>query len=155
MNKILFAVRGRCVWVILLASLTTPMLKAQGMAVAATDDQGQTYSLYRMDGLGPVGSRTEPLSSCGDALSVALQQGTPEFPCWANIRTVDRWNSASIGFGISPYGARGTVSPSEVPSSFTFTAGGLNAFSLPGDGEGRRMADWRRCLACWSGADGN
>ena len=79
---------------------------------------------------------TEPLSSCGDALSIALQQGTPEFPCWANIRTVDRWNSASFGFRVGG-GQSGKGLAAAIPSSFTFTIGGLSAFSLPGDGEGK------------------
>jgi hypothetical protein len=121
----------------LLMSLATPALRAQGMISAADDDGGQVYSLHRMDSAGSLAGRSEPLSSCGDALSVALQQGTPEFPCWANIRTVDRWNSASIGYGVSPSRDRTTRSPQDLPSSFTFTAGGLNAFSLPGDGEGK------------------
>jgi hypothetical protein len=41
-----------------------------------------------------------------------------------------------MGYGISPHGSRGIV-PRDVPSTFTFTAGGLNAFSLPGDGQGK------------------
>jgi hypothetical protein len=90
-----------------------------------------------MDSAGSLIGGTEPLGNCGDALSVALQQGTPEFPCWANIRTVDRWNSASLGYGLSPNSNAPGTSPYNVPSSFTFTAGGLSAFSLPGDGEGK------------------
>jgi hypothetical protein len=121
----------------LVAALIGPVLLAQGIKGAAGDDGVQLYSLHRMDSAGSLIGGTEALGNCGDALSVALQQGTPEFPCWANIRTVDRWNSASLGYGLSPNSSEPGTSPYNVPSSFTFTAGGLNAFSLPGDGEGK------------------
>ncbi len=110
-------------------------IHAQNVQIAANDDEGQLYSLHRVESAATLGGRTEPLTSCGDALSIALQQGTPEFPCWANIRTVDRWTSASFGIEPSTNGAK--LLPRDVPSSFTFTAGGLNALSLPGDGEGK------------------
>ena len=119
------------------ASLTAPALWAQGMIRPADDEGSQVYSLHRIDTAMNLAGSTEPLSSCGDALSVALQQGTPQFPCWANIRTVDRWNSASFGNGFSSSKDRTSISPENVPSSFTLTAGGFNAFSLPGDGEGK------------------
>src|SRR5205814_8195650 len=122
---------------LLLAGMTVPSVRGQNIQLAANDDEGQFYSLHRIDSAASLVGRTEPLSSCGDALSIALQQGTPEFPCWANIRTVDRWNSASFGFGAPGTGNRTRVSPHDVPSSFTFTTGGLSAFSLPGDGEGK------------------
>jgi hypothetical protein len=131
------AMRAPAVCVVLLASLATPAIRAQGITRAADDDGGELYSLHRMDTAVTLAGSTEPLSSCGDALSAALQQGTPQFPCWANIRTVDRWNSASIGWGISTSSGQAMISPHDVPSSFTFTGGGLSAFSLPGDGQGK------------------
>ena len=124
------------VWATLSASLVLPTV-AQNIQLASNNDDNQLYSLHRVDATATLAGRTEPLSSCGDALSVALQQGTPEFPCWANIRTVDRWNSASMGYGVSSTGDRTILSPHNVPSTFTFTAGGLSAFSLPGDGQGK------------------
>jgi hypothetical protein len=131
------AMRSLLVCTLVLAGFTMPAVRAQNIQLAANSDQGQLYSLHRVDSAASLAGGTEPLSSCGDALSIALQQGTPEFPCWANIRTVDRWNSASFGFGASPVGNRTRVSPHDVPSSFTFTAGGLSAFSLPGAGQGK------------------
>ena len=129
--------RSSVVWFLLVAGLTAPMVGGQNVQLAANNDEGQLYSLHRVDSTASLAGGTDPLSSCGDALSIALQQGTPEFPCWANIRTVDRWNSASFGFGMESTGNRTRISPHDVPSSFTFTAGGLSAFSLPGDGEGK------------------
>jgi len=131
------AMCAQAVGAFLLASLTAPALRAQGIIRSADDDADQVYSLHRMDTAATLAGNTEPLSSCGDALSVALQQGTPEFPCWANIRTVDRWNSASIGNGFTSNRDRTTILPENIPSSFTLTAGGFNAFSLPGDGQGK------------------
>jgi hypothetical protein len=123
---------------LLVALSAAPMLHAQKSPfIADDDDTDSIYSLHRVDSAGSLIRRTEPLSNCGDSLSAALQQGTPEFPCWANIRTVDRWNSASIGYDISPGGQRTALLPGDIPSSFSFTAGGLSAFSLPGDGEGK------------------
>ena len=135
----LFVTRMRTLFAYLLlsAGLTAPWGSGQNVQRAANDTEGQLYSLHRVDSAVSLAGSTEPLSSCGDALSIALQQGTPEFPCWANIRTVDRWNSASFGLGMSPMGNRTKVSPHEVPSNFTFTTGGLSAFSLPGDGQGK------------------
>lgn len=117
--------------------LTARLVSGQNVQLAANNNEVQLYSLHRVDSAGSLAGGTEPLSSCGDALSIALQQGTPEFPCWANIRTVDRWNSASFGFANSAIGNRPRVEPHQVPSSFTFTLGGLSAFSLPGDGQGK------------------
>ena len=125
------------VFCLFLFTLTAMSVSAQNVQLAANDNEGQLYSLHRVDSAGSLAGGTEPLSSCGDALSIALQQGTPEFPCWANIRTVDRWNSASFGLGMPAIGNRTKIAPHEVPSSFTFTAGGLSAFSMPGDGEGK------------------
>jgi hypothetical protein len=136
-SPVAIAMRASLVRLLVLASLTMPTVSGQNIQLAANDDEGQLYSLHRIDSAASLAGRTEPLSSCGDALSIALQQGTPEFPCWANIRTVDRWNSASFGFATSATGNRTRVSPHDVPSSFTFTVGGLSAFSLPGDGEGK------------------
>ena len=98
-----FATRMRIPFVCLLlaAGLTAPPVSGQNVQLAANDNEGQLYSLHRVDSASSLAGPTEPLSSCGDALSIALQQGTPEFPCWANIRTVDRWNAASFGLGTS------------------------------------------------------
>src|ERR1700676_4632076 len=114
------AMRNSVVCLLLSAGLTAPSVCVQNVQLAANDNEGSLYSLHRTDSAASLVGRTEPLSSCGDALSIALQQGTPEFPCWANIRTVDRWNSASFGFGMTPT-TRTRVSPHDVPSSFTFT----------------------------------
>jgi hypothetical protein len=118
-------------------AIAPAFLHAQKSGDGPEEEENQSFSLHRLDISSSLASTSAPLSSCGDSLSVALQHGTPEFPCWANIRTVDRWNAAAIGYGISPMGYRKTVSPQQVPSSFHFTTGGLSAFSLPGDGQGK------------------
>ena len=122
---------------LLFTGLMAQAVWAQHDSSPADEDASEAYSLHRMDSAEGLRGGTEPLSSCGDSLSVALQQGTPEFPCWANIRTVDRWNAASIGYGVSPAGENMTILPRNLPSSFSFAAGGLSAFSFPGDGEGK------------------
>ena len=130
------AMQANVLCLLLAAGLTAASVSAQNVQLAANDDEGQLYSLHRVDSAASLAGRTEPLTSCGDALSIALQQGTPEFPCWANIRTVDRWNSASFALG-GVGTSSNRLSPREVPSSFTFTTGGLSAFSMPGDGQGK------------------
>jgi hypothetical protein len=136
-NRFTMAMRIPAVCLLLSAGLTAPPVGAQNVQLAANGDEGPLYSLHRTDSAAALAGRTEPLSSCGDGLSIALQQGTPEFPCWANIRTVDRWNSASFGLVPSKMGKGTKVSPQDIPSSFTVTVGGLSAFSLPGDGQGK------------------
>ena len=137
MNNSVTTAVPTAVCLLLSAVLAAPLASGQNVQLAANDNEVSLYSLHRPDSAASLAGRTEPLSSCGDALSIALQQGTPEFPCWANIRTVDRWNSASFRLGVSAIGNGTKVSPQDVPSSFTFTSGGLSAFSLPGDGEGK------------------
>ena len=105
-----------------------------------SDNKGgssRSYAIRRADNDHPRTTNTEPLNSCGDSLSVALQQGTPEFPCWANIRTVERWNTAAIISGLQP-GSDTTVNlPKYEPSTFGFTLGGLSGFSFPNAGPGK------------------
>lgn len=136
-NPVSKAKRASVFYVVFTFVLMTQTITGQNVQLASNENEVQLYSLHRVDSAGSLAGGTEPLSSCGDALSIALQQGTPEFPCWANIRTVDRWNSASFGLAPSALSSGTRISPQEVPSSFTFTAGGLSAFSLPGDGEGK------------------
>ena len=112
----------------------------QAVAQHSDDSRGDSHGSYttrRADSDNPRTASTEPLNSCGDSLSVALQQGTPEFPCWANIRTVERWNTAEIVSGLQP-GSDTTVNlPEYQPSTFKFTLGGLSAFSFPNAGPGK------------------
>jgi hypothetical protein len=99
-------------------------------------DSRSNYAIRRADSDNPRTTSTEPLNSCGDSLSIALQQGTPEFPCWANIRTVERWNTAGIISSLQP-GSDATVNlPKYEPSTFKFTLGGLSGFSFPNAGPG-------------------
>jgi hypothetical protein len=101
------------------------------MRYVSDDASGRNYAVRRADSDNPRTTNTEPLSSCGDSLSVALQQGTPEFPCWANIRTVERWNTASIVSGLQPGSDANVNLPKYQPSTFKFTLGGLSGFSFP------------------------
>jgi hypothetical protein len=94
-------------------------------------------AVRRSESDNPRTANTEPLNSCGDSLSVALQQGTPEFPCWANIRTVERWNTATIISSLQPGSDVNVNLPKYAPSTFKFTMGGLSAFSFPNAGPGK------------------
>ncbi len=133
---------GLVLWPFLLTGGAVTLATAQTQQQAryvADDDSGNShnYAIHRADSDNPRTTSTEPLSSCGDSLSVALQQGTPEFPCWANIRTVERWNSAAIISGLQP-GSDTTVNlPKYEPSTFNFTLGGLSGFSFPNAGPGK------------------
>jgi hypothetical protein len=90
-----------------------------------------------MDRANPRTTSTEPLNSCADSLSAALQQGTPEFPCWANIRTVERWNKAAIVSGLQPGSDANVSLPKYGPSTFNFTMAGLSGFSFPDASPGK------------------
>ena len=128
---------GLLLWPWMLTSGVVTLAAAQqiqSQARYASDDEGGTNrnnAIHRADSDNPRTTNTEPLNSCGDSLSVALQQGTPEFPCWANIRTVERWNTAAIVSGLQPGSAATVDLPKYVPSTFKFTLGGLSGFSFP------------------------
>jgi hypothetical protein len=80
---------------------------------------------------------TEPLNNCSDSLSEALQQGTPEFLCWANIRTVERWDTASVVSGLQPGYDTNVALPQNAPTMFRFTMGGFGGFSFPDANPGK------------------
>jgi hypothetical protein len=104
------------------------------VSLVADDDSGRhdpPASTRRDTRDTPRTTSTEPLTNCGDSLSVALQQGTPEFLCWANIRTVERWNAASVISSLQPGNDTGVELPQYAPSMARFTAGSFNAFSFP------------------------
>ncbi len=79
----------------------------------------------------PRTTSTEPLNNCSDSLSGALQQGTPEFLCWANIRTVERWDMASVVSGLQPGYDTAVELPQYAPTMFRFTMGSFGGFSFP------------------------
>ena len=85
----------------------------------------------------PRTTSTEPLNNCSDSLSDALQQGTPEFLCWATIRTVERWDMASVVSGLQPGYDTSVVLPRNAPTMFRFTTGGFSGFSFPDAQPGR------------------
>jgi hypothetical protein len=85
----------------------------------------------------PRTTSTEPLNNCGDSLSEALQQGTPEFLCWANIRTVERWDMASVISGLQPGNDTSVELPKNAPSMFRLTTGGFSGFSFPDANSGQ------------------
>jgi hypothetical protein len=133
---------GLLLWPLMLAggAVMQAAAQVQEQARYVSDDEGgdsRKYAIHREDRANPRTTSTEPLNSCGDSLSVALQQGTPEFPCWANIRTVERWNTAAIVSGLQP-GSDTTVNlPKYEPSTFNFTTGGFSGFSFPNAGPGK------------------
>lgn len=106
----------------------------------SADDSGDRSdpATRRADSDNPRTTDTEPLNSCGDSLAVALQQGTPEFLCWATIRPAERWNSASIVSGLQPGGDPAVKLPQYGPSTtFTATTGGFSGQSLPDQSPGK------------------
>jgi hypothetical protein len=110
------------------------------MSLVGDDDsgsRGSDSSTRRADRDTPRTSSTEPLNNCSDSLSVALQQGTPEFLCWANIRTVERWNMASVVSGLQPGNDTSAELPQYSPSMARFTTGSFNGFSFPDANPGR------------------
>ncbi len=82
-------------------------------------------------GAAPVVEANGPQHTCDDGVSASLQQDTPNLPCWANIRTVDHWNSMFIPEGVSFHGSDNGQIPADVPSSFAYTAGGLSSYVFP------------------------
>jgi hypothetical protein len=128
---------------LILTGVAVPFASAQQVQqqsrYLSDDDSGgsRDNAIYRMERASPRTTSTEPLNTCADSLSVALLQGTPEFPCWANIRTVERWNTAAIVSGLQP-GTNATVElPQYVPSTFNFTTAGLSGFSFPDASPGK------------------
>lgn len=115
--------------------------QVQQQARFVSDDEGgdsrRDNSVYRMERASPRTTSTEPLNSCADSLAAALEQGTPEFPCWANIRTIERWDNAAIVAGLQPGSAATVELPQYVPSTFNFTTAGLTGFSFPDGGPGK------------------
>jgi hypothetical protein len=62
---------------------------------------------------------------CGDTLSAALQQDGAGTPCWADIRTVDHWNTMNLSNGATVQGGPGFLpADNESPAGFTFAVGG-------------------------------
>ncbi|QNI33410.1 hypothetical protein H7849_05515 [Alloacidobacterium dinghuense] len=126
---------GLLLWSFILIGGAVTQASAQHSDNSGGDSRGN-YTIRRADSDNPRTASTEPLNSCGDSLSVALQQGTPEFPCWANIRTVERWNTAAIVSGLQPGSDAAVNLPKYQPSTFKFTLGGLSGFSFPNAGPG-------------------
>jgi hypothetical protein len=63
---------------------------------------------------------------CADILSAALQQDGAGTPCWADIRTVDHWNTMSLANGPTVQGGPGFLpADNEERSAFTFAVGGI------------------------------
>ncbi len=75
---------------------------------------------------GPISGTIDETSGCADILSAALQQDGAATPCWADIRTVDHWNTMSLANGATVQGGPGFLpAENEAPSGFTFAVGGL------------------------------
>jgi hypothetical protein len=134
---------GLLLWPLLLTNRATTDASAQQMHQQLQyvsdndgDDKGGTTT-RGMDRENPRTTSTEPLNSCADSLSAALRQGTPEFPCWAVIRTIERWNKAAIVSGLQPGSDSNVILPKYVPSTFNFTMAGLSGFSFPDASPGK------------------
>jgi len=92
-----------------------------------TDDRtssGPSVSGPRNDSdtLGPINET----GGCGDVLSAALQQDGNGTPCWADVRTVDHWNTMNLANGPTVQSGPGFLPTyQESPSAFTFAVGGI------------------------------
>jgi hypothetical protein len=134
---------GLLLWPLLLTNRATTDASAQQMQqqlqyVSDNDDSDSGDTTTRgMDRENPRTTSTEPLNSCADSLSAALRQGTPEFPCWAVIRTTERWNKAAIVSGLQPGSDSNVILPKYGPSTFNFTMAGLSGFSFPDASPGK------------------
>ena len=62
---------------------------------------------------------------CSDALSDALRANPASMPCWANIRTVDRWNTTDIPDGGGLRGSSSFRLPSSRRSNASFVLGSV------------------------------
>jgi hypothetical protein len=129
--------KGLPIWALILIGSSVTQAVAQHSSDNGEGSSHVNYAIHRADSDNPRTTSTEPLNSCGDSLSVALQQGTPEFPCWANIRTVERWNSAAIVSGLQPGSDMPVNLPKYEPSTFRITTGGFSGFSFPNAGPGK------------------
>jgi hypothetical protein len=77
-------------------------------------------------GGGPLSATIDETGGCGDILSAALQQDGAATPCWADIRTVDHWNTMNLANGPTVTGGPGFLpAENESPSGFTFAVGGV------------------------------
>jgi len=134
---------GLLLWPLLLTNRATVAASAQQVQPPPhyvsdnnSGDRGGTTT-RGMNRENPRTTSTEPLNSCADSLSAALGQGTPEFPCWAVIRTTERWNKAAIVSGLQPGSDSNVTLPKYGPSSFNFTVAGLSGFSFPDASPGK------------------
>ena len=120
--------------------MTTAQQPIDRMSLLGDNDSGnrEPDSGTRRDNRNsPRTTSTEPLNNCNDSLSEALQQGTPEFLCWANIRTVERWDMASVISGLQPGNDTSVELPKNAPSMFRLTTGGFSGFSFPDANSGQ------------------
>ncbi len=79
-----------------------------------------------VDSAGPISDPLKETGGCGDILSAALQQDGNDTPCWADIRTVDHWNTMRLASGATVQGGPGFLpTGEEAPSGLTFAVGGL------------------------------
>jgi len=134
---------GLLLWPLLLTNRATVAASAQQVQPPPhyvsdnnSGDRGDTAT-RGMNRENPRTTNTEPLNSCADSLSAALGQGTPEFPCWAVIRTTERWNKAAIVSGLQPGSDSNVILPKYGPSTFNFTVAGLSGFSFPDASPGK------------------
>ena len=66
------------------------------------------------------------IGTCADPLSAALQQDGAGTPCWADIRTVDHWNTMRLADGATIQGGPGFLpAATEESSTFSFAVAGL------------------------------
>jgi hypothetical protein len=134
---------GLLLWPLLLINRATTDASAQQMQQppqnASDHDSGHSSdsATRGMNRENPRTTSTEPLNSCADSLSAALGQGTPEFPCWAVIRTTERWNKAAIVSGLQPGSDSNVILPKYGPSRINFTVAGLSGFSFPDASPGK------------------
>jgi hypothetical protein len=119
---------------LLCLSLYAPIYMFAMSGTGQQTSSGPNADATRVDspnsnGPGARDERLEPLNEtggCGDILSAALHQDGDESPCWADVRTVDHWNTMSIANGPTVQSGPGFLpTVKEAPAAFSFAVGGI------------------------------
>jgi hypothetical protein len=125
--------------------LGLPMMAQQGPNPAGADmasigdSRSQGPNVTGPNGSGPADDRLGPVEAsggCGDILSAALQQDGDASPCWADVRTVDHWNTMRLADGATVRSGPGFLpTTQESPTSFTFAVGGVGGLLYQGNAD--------------------
>ena len=118
-SKISLSGELRCSSLVVAALCFAPVAAQAQLPRAASAVHNANIDSAALDPISDVGS-------CADTLSAALQQDGSNQPCWADIRTVDHWNTMRLGDNATIQGGPGFLpEANEGPYGFSFAFGGL------------------------------